>query len=311
MALPLLHQQTVYGKVYCNLPCNAVYVALLIASPYPVNYDLHTHSTASDGAYTPAELVRQANAAGVTHLALTDHDSTDGVVEAQSEATKWGLTLIPAVEISTTWHGKSVHIVGLAIDPICPELQQGLARLQNQRLARAEEMGRNLAKNGIEGGFEAARSLAGLGMITRTHFAQYLADLGLASSVRQVFERYLVKGKPGYVHTEWAEMREAVDWIKAAGGVAVLAHPQRYKLTSSWLGRLLIEFKAVGGEALEVVAGTASLGDIQSSASAARRHVLLASVGSDFHSPDNCWLKLGHLPELPKDLTPVWSLWNE
>ena len=275
------------------------------------SYDLHTHSTASDGAYAPAELVRQAHAAGVTHLALTDHDCTHGVAEAQAEAAQCGLKLIPAVEISTTWHGKSVHIVGLAIDPDCPELQQGLGRLQTQRLARAEEMGHNLAKNGIEGGFEAARSLAGLGMITRTHFAQYLAGLGLAGSVRQVFERYLVQGKPGYVHTEWADMKEAVGWIKTADGVAVLAHPQRYKLTASWLGRLLIEFKSVGGEALEVVAGTASLGDIQSSASAARRHGLLASVGSDFHSPDNSWLKLGRLPELPKDLSPVWSVWNE
>ncbi len=276
-----------------------------------MTYDLHTHSTASDGAYTPAELVRLAHAALVTHLALTDHDCTDGLAEAQAEASHCGLTLIPAVEISTTWHGKSVHIVGLNIDPGCPELQQGLARLQTQRMARAEAMGRNLAKDGIEGSFEAARSLAGLGMITRTHFAQYLASLGLAASVRQVFERYLVQGKPGYVHTQWAEMEEAVDWIKCAGGVAVLAHPQRYKLTSSWLGRLLIEFKAVGGEALEVVAGSASLGDIQSSAAAARRHGLLASAGSDFHSPANCWLKLGRLPELPVDLTPVWSLWNE
>ena len=241
----------------------------------PVTYDLHTHSTASDGAYAPAELVRHAHAAGVTHLALTDHDCTDGLLEAQAEAARCGLKLIPAVEVSTTWQGKSVHIVGLNISPDCPALQQGLARLQAQRMTRAEEMGRRLAKNGIEGGFEAARSLAGLGMITRTHFAQYLASLGLAGSVRQVFERYLVQGKPGYVHTEWAGMEEAVGWIKNAGGVAVLAHPQRYPLTGSWLRRLLTEFKAAGGEGLEVVAGASSLGDIQSSAAAARRHGLL------------------------------------
>ena len=274
-------------------------------------YDLHTHSTASDGAYTPAVLVRHAYEAGVTHLALTDHDCTDGLVEAQTEASQCGLTLIPAVEISTTWHGKSVHIVGLRIDPDNPELKCGLARLQAQRLSRAEEMGRNLAKKGIEGGFEAARELAGLGMITRTHFAKFLANQGLAASVRAVFDHYLVQGKPGYVHTEWAGLEEAVGWIKNAGGVAVVAHPQRYKLTGSWLRRLLTEFKASGGEALEVVAGTSNLGDIQSSASAARRHELLASVGSDFHSPDHSWLKLGHLPELPGDLTPVWNLWND
>lgn len=277
----------------------------------PVTYDLHTHSTASDGAYAPAELVRHAHAAGVTHLALTDHDCTDGLLEAQAEAARCGLKLIPAVEISTTWQGKSVHIVGLNISPDCPALQQGLARLQAQRMTRAEEMGRRLAKDGIEGGFEAARSLAGFGMITRTHFAQYLASLGLAGSVRQVFERYLVQGKPGYVHTEWAGMEEAVGWIRNAGGVAVLAHPQRYPLTGSWLRRLLTEFKAAGGEGLEVVAGASSLGDIQSSAAAARRHGLLASVGSDFHSPDNAWLKLGRLQPLPTDLTPVWSLWHE
>lgn len=275
-----------------------------------MSYDLHTHSTASDGTYSPAELVRQAHAAGVTHLALSDHDCTNGLAEARAEAARCGLRLVPAVEISTTWQGKSVHVVGLNIAPDCPPLQEGLARLQSLRVSRAEEMGRRLAKAGVEGGFEAARALAGEGMITRTHFAQFLANRGLAASVRDVFERYLVQGKPGYVPTEWAGMEEAVAWIKSAGGVAVVAHPQRYKLTGSWLARLLAEFKAAGGEALEVVAGNASPGDIQSSAAAARRHGLLASVGSDFHSPGNPWLKLGRLAELPKDLTPVWSLWD-
>lgn len=274
-------------------------------------YDLHTHSTASDGSYSPAELVSQAHAAGVTHLALCDHDCTDGLAEAQIAAAGCGLTLIPAVEISTSWHGKSVHIVGLNIDPACALMQQGLARLQAIRLTRAEEMGRRLAKEGIAGGFEAARTLAGAGMITRTHFAKFLASLGLAGSVRDVFDHYLVHGKPGYVPTEWASLEEAVAWIKNAGGVAVVAHPQRYKLTGTWLNRLMMEFKAAGGEAVEVIAGTSCPGDIQSSASAVRRHGLLASVGSDFHSPDNPWLKLGRLPELPNDLTPVWSLWHD
>lgn len=277
------------------------------------HYDLHTHSTASDGAYSPAELVRQAHAVGVTHLALSDHDCTDGLEEAGRQASSCGLVLIPAVEISTAWHGKSVHIVGLNIDPACPLLRQGLSRLQAARVARAEEMGRRLAKHGITGAFDAARGLAGTGMITRTHFAQFLASQGLATSVRDVFEHYLVQGKPGYVPTgsvEWATLDEAVGWIKSAGGVAVVAHPQRYKLTNSWLRRLLAEFKAVGGEALEVIAGTSSLADIQSSASAARRHGLLASAGSDFHSPENIWPKLGRLPALPNDLTPVWRLWG-
>lgn len=276
-------------------------------------YDLHTHSTASDGAYPPAELVSQAHAAGITHLALSDHDCTDGLDEAASQASSCGLVLIPAVEITTAWQGKSVHVVGLNIDPACPPLRQGLSRLQTVRLERAEEMGRRLAKHGIPGAFDAACGLAGGGMITRTHFAQFLASQGLAASVRDVFEHYLVQGKPGYVPTDsvaWATLEEAVAWIKSAGGTAVVAHPQRYKLTGSWLRRLLAEFKEVGGEAVEVVVGTASLADIQSSASAARRHGLLASAGSDFHSPENVWPKLGRLPELPKDLTPVWSLWG-
>ncbi len=273
-------------------------------------YDLHTHSTASDGAYGPGELVRQAHAAGVTHLALSDHDSTEGLAEAEAAALECGVKFIPAVEISTTWNGKSIHIVGLNIDPDRATLQQGLARLQALRLTRAEEMGRRLAKHGVEGAFKAARALAGAGMITRTHFAQFLASQGLAPTLRDVFDHYLVRGKPGYVPTEWAGLEDAVGWIKSAGGVAVVAHPQRYKLTNSWLGRLLLEFKAAGGEALEVVAGTASPGDIQSSAAAARRYGLLASVGSDFHSPEHSWLKLGRLPELPKNLTPVWSLWD-
>lgn len=275
-----------------------------------MTYDLHTHSSASDGAYPPAELVRQAHAGGVTHLALSDHDCTNGLDEARAEAEALGMALIPAVEISTSWHGKSVHIVGLNIDPACPELCEGLGRLQALRLTRAEEMGRRLAKAGILGGFEAASALAGAGMITRTHFARFLHAQGLAGSVRDVFDHYLVQGKPGYVPTDWATLDEAIHWIKRAGGVAVVAHPQRYKLTNSWLGRLLVEFKAAGGEALEVVTGNACPGDIQSSASAARRHGLLASVGSDFHSPDNIWLKMGRLAPLPADLTPVWSLWH-
>jgi hypothetical protein len=232
------------------------------------------------------------------------------LAEATAEASLCGLTLIPAVEISTTWQGKSVHIVGLGIAPDCPVLQQGLARLQTLRLSRAEEMGRRLAKEGIPGGFEAAQALAGTGMITRTHFAQFLAAQGLAASVREVFDHYLAQGKPGYVPTEWASLEDAIAWIKSAGGVAVIAHPQRYKLTQSWITRLLIEFKAAGGEGLEVISGNRNINEIQASASAARRHGLLASVGSDFHSPEHFWLKLGQLPELPKDLTPVWSLWH-
>ncbi|MGX2038691.1 PHP domain-containing protein [Methylocaldum sp. MU1018] len=273
-------------------------------------YDLHTHSTASDGACSPSELVRQAAAAGVTVLALTDHDSTDGLAEADSAAAAAGIRLIPGVEISTTWADKTIHIVGLRIDRHCDALKQGLSRLQATRIERAREIGRRLERHGIPGTFEAAQDMAGDGMITRTHFARHLAGLGLAADIKDVFERFLTRGKPGYVQTLWADMAEAVGWIREAGGVAVLAHPQRYKLTASWMRRLVGEFKECGGEALEVVSGTASPGDTQSSAEYARRFELCASCGSDFHSPEMPWLKLGRLPPLPSDLTPVWTLWN-
>jgi predicted metal-dependent phosphoesterase TrpH len=274
-------------------------------------YDLHTHSTASDGAYAPAELVRQAASAGVTHLALTDHDSTDGLTEAQAAARDCGnIRLIPGVEISVSWQDKSVHIVGLNIDRGCQSLQEGLASLQATRLTRAEEIGRRLAKHGVEGAFEAARAMAGTGMITRTHFARYLVQSGLAPGIKEVFDRYLTHGKPGYVSTRWANLADAVGWIAHAGGVAVLAHPQRYKLTGSWMRRLLAEFKESGGVALEVISGTGNPNEIQTAVENARRFDLLASVGSDFHSPEHNWLKLGRLPPLPLGATPVWRLWD-
>jgi predicted metal-dependent phosphoesterase TrpH len=273
-------------------------------------YDLHTHSTASDGAYSPAELVHQAAAAGVTVLALTDHDSTAGLDEAETGAIEAGIQLIPGVEISATWAEKTIHIVGLQIDRHCDVLVQGLSVLQATRLERAQEIGRRLDRHGIPGTFEVARHMAGEGMITRTHFARHLVELGLAGSVKDVFERFLTRGKPGYVPTRWAEMADAIAWIREAGGVAVLAHPQRYKLTASWMRRLIGEFKECGGAGLEVVSGTASPSDTQSSAEYARRFGLYASAGSDFHSPETAWLKLGRLPPLPSDLSPVWTLWN-
>lgn len=271
------------------------------------DYDLHTHSTASDGGYPPSELVRHAAAAGITTLALTDHDCTLGLAEAQTAAQTLGIRLIPGLEISTTWQGKTLHLVGLGIDPDSAPLQHGLAQLQATRAERAAEIGRRLDKYGIPGVFEAVRAKAGDGMLTRGHFAKHLAQLGLAGNVRDAFERYLIHGKPGYVPTRWADLADAIDWINTAGGVAVLAHPQRYKLTGSWLRRLLGEFREMGGAGLEVVAGTAAPGDVQSSAELARRFDLLASIGSDFHSPENLWPKLGRLPPLPAGLVPVWS----
>lgn len=273
-------------------------------------YDLHLHSTASDGAYPPRELVAQAAAHGISALALTDHDSTAGLAEAGLAAAEQGLRLIPGVEVSTTWRDKSLHILGLNLDPACEPLRQGLAGLQALRGERAREMGRRLAKAGIPGVFEAARLKAGSGMITRTHFAQHLHEVHLAGSVRDAFDRYLAQGKPGYVPTRWADLEAAIGWIRTAGGVAVIAHPQRYKLTGSWLRRLLGEFRELGGAGLEVVSGTAAPGEVQSSAEFARRFDLAASCGSDFHGPQYQWPKLGRLPPLPAGLRPVWELWE-
>jgi predicted metal-dependent phosphoesterase TrpH len=273
-------------------------------------YDLHTHSTASDGAYAPAELVRQAAQAGLAGLALTDHDSTAGVAEAQAAAAAAGIRLFPAAEISATWQGRTVHIVGLNLDPGSPQLQEGLARLQTVRDQRAREIGRRLDRHGIPGVFEAVAAAAGSGMITRTHFARHLAGLRLAGSAGDAFNRYLCRGKPGYVPTVWVAMDEAIAWIRTAGGVAVLAHPLRYKLTGSWLRRLLAEFREAGGEGIEVASGTAAPGEVQASAELARRFGLLASAGSDFHSPDHPWPKLGRLPPLPTGVEPVWNQWR-
>ena len=274
------------------------------------SYDLHTHSLASDGKFSPAELVAQAAAAGIATLALTDHDSTAGVAEAQAAAPAHGVRLIAGVEISVTWHDKTLHIVGLNLDPNFAPLQEGLALIQAIRAERAREIGRRLAREGIPGAYEAAEALAGGGMITRTHFARFLVNSCLAADVSDVFSRYLTKGKPGYVSSRWAELGEALDWIKGAGGVAVLAHPQRYSLTHSWMRRMMAEFREAGGESIEVVSGTGGPGDVQSSAEYARRFDLLASVGSDFHSPENVWPKLGKLVPLPAGLVPVWTVWE-
>lgn len=275
------------------------------------SYDLHTHSTASDGAYEPAELVRHAAAAGIEVLALTDHDSTAGLDQADLAADEVGVSLIRGVEISVTWEKKTLHLIGLNLDSNCPALQEGLLSLQHLRDARAREMGARLERAGIPGVFEAASILANGGMVTRTHFAIHLARLGLAADVRDVFNRYITPGKPGYVSTQWADMTQAIGWIRGAGGVAVLAHPQRYKLTGSWLRRLLGEFKQLGGLGLEVLSGTASPGDIQSSTEYARRFGLLASCGSDFHSPAHGFPKLGRLPPMPAGLTPIWTAWED
>lgn len=272
--------------------------------------DLHTHSTASDGGLTPSELVARASAAGVDLLALTDHDTTAGVAEAGAAADAAGITLLPGVEVSVTWGGRTVHILGLGVDPDNGDLQAGLTRLAEHRAARAEEIARRLAAAGIGGALEGAASFAAGRSIGRTHFARFLASRGLAADVRGVFKRFLVKGKPGYVAGEWAELAEAVGWIRSAGGLAVIAHPARYGFTRSKLLRMIGELKAAGGVGLEVVSGSHSRDDILVYGRYARETGLLASAGSDYHGPDTPWLAVGDLPPLPAGCTPIWRVWQ-
>lgn len=272
-------------------------------------YDLHAHSLASDGTLSPSELVSAAAAAGVEVLALTDHDETAGVAEATEAAATTGLRLVPGVEVSVTWEGQTVHIVGLGIDPASPPLCQGLARLREFRDWRAEEIGRRLARQRIEGAYEGARALARGRIVSRTHFAHWLVANGFGKDVRDVFRHFLRVGKPGHVSGEWAPLEEAVGWIRAAGGQAAIAHPARYTVTATRLRRLIGEFIECGGEGFEVVSGSHSPTDVANMAALARRYDLAASAGSDYHGPENPWIQLGRLPPLPEGCRPIWAEW--
>ncbi|EXJ16212.1 PHP domain-containing protein [Imhoffiella purpurea] len=273
--------------------------------------DLHTHSTASDGTLTPAELVARAASAGVTLMALTDHDNTDGVEEARRAAVDAGIHLIPGVEISVTWGARTVHVVGLNLDTDNADLQQGLARLLEFRAWRAEEMGRRLAKHGIENAYEGARAFSNGTLIGRTHFARFLVSRRLAADTAEVFRHFLTSGKPGHVAGRWASLEEAVGWIRGAGGQAVVAHPARYGLTRTRMQRLLGEFRELGGAGVEVVTGSHSRDDAFNFARHAREQRLLASAGSDYHGPIYPWLELGRLSPLPEGCTPIWHDWPE
>ncbi len=278
--------------------------------------DLHTHSTASDGTLTPTALIDLAAASGVEVLALTDHDTTDGFAEALAVAGRRGMRLIPGVELSVTWGGRTIHVVGLRIDPRNADLQLGLAGLLEFRHWRAEEIGRRLAKAGIEGAYAGAKALSNGRLVGRTHFARFLVQRRLAVDERAVFKHFLVNGKPGHVPGAWATLESAIGWIRAAGGQAVIAHPARYRLTRTRLLGLLGEFCELGGAGLEVVSGSHSRDDIFAFAQVAREQRLLASAGSDFHGPQlavsrHAWVSLGRLPALPEGCTPIWLDWPE
>ncbi|WP_133512461.1 PHP domain-containing protein [Candidatus Thiosymbion oneisti] len=277
----------------------------------PRKYDLHTHSTASDGTLTPPELVALAAAKGVEVLALTDHDTLEGLASARTAADAAGLILSPGVEISVTWGGRTIHIIGLGIDLRNQALCAGLAELSAYRRRRAEAIGQRLAKEGIEGAFEGARAFSNGRLIGRTHFARFLVQRGYASDEREVFKHYLVKGKPGHVVGDWASLETAVGWIRGAGGQAVIAHPGRYHFTRAKLLRLIGEFTALGGVGIEVVSGSHTPDECLRFARYAQENRLLASVGSDFHGPGNPWTQLGGMAPLPSFCTPIWADWEE
>lgn len=274
-----------------------------------MNIDLHCHSDVSDGALPPAEVARRAARAGVDVWALTDHDEVGGLGEAREAAAAEGMRFVPGVEISVTWRGGTIHVVGLGIDAGDALLAAGLAQVRGGRVARARAMAADLEKAGIPGSLEGAMALAeNPSMVGRTHFARYLADRGVVADVRSAFRRYLVPGKPGYVPHRWAELADAVRWIRAAGGQAVLAHPGRYGHSAGAFHSLLEEFRAAGGEALEVVTGSHSPEQVRQFAAVARDYDLAASRGSDFHGPGE-GADFGSLPPLDPALRPVWRDW--
>ena len=275
-----------------------------------LNVDLHCHSTVSDGVLAPAALAARAKANGVDIWALTDHDEVDGIAEARAAAAAIGLAYVAGVEVSVTWAGTTVHIVGLQIDETNAALAKGLAATRNGRLERAHEIAAELAAVGVPDAFEGALKFAGNpDLLSRTHFARYIIQLGVCSSVTEVFKKYLIEGKPGFVPHRWATLQNAVTWIRGAGGIAVVAHPGRYKFSDLAFDEFVLEFKRLGGTAMEVTTGSHSVDQYDYYAGVAARYGLLASRGSDFHSPNESRADLGALPPLPAGLTPVWHDW--
>lgn len=275
--------------------------------PVPI-VDLHSHSKASDGLLPPAELAQRAAANGVDILALTDHDDLGGLTVARATAEQSGVRFIDGVEISIEWGGLQVHIIGLDFDPRDQALNAGLASIRSGRVARAQRMSAEMEKIGISGCFDGAMRYAeNPSLISRSHFARYLVEIGVSRDVRSVFESYLVPGKPGYVTHHWATLDEAVRWIVGAGGIAVIAHPGRYKFSRVELRNLLDEFKGIGGRAIEVISGSHSQENVIQFSRLAREYGFLASCGSDFHGPEESYIDIGGTAPLPSDLTPVWT----
>lgn len=277
-----------------------------------MNADLHCHSTVSDGTLQPEVLARRAKANGVELWALTDHDEIAGQHQAIAAAREAGLDYLTGTEISVTFLGTTVHIVGLGFDPDDAGLRAGLEATRGGRRERALEMAEGLAKVGIQGSFEGALAYAGNPeLIARTHFARFLVETGVCADTSEVFRKYLTEGKPGFVPHRWAKLADAVRWIRDAGGLAVIAHPARYRFTPNEEHALFTEFIGHGGRGVEVVTGSHSSAEATRYADLALEYGLLASRGSDFHSPDESHADLGTLPALPPQLTPVWEALDE
>jgi predicted metal-dependent phosphoesterase TrpH len=274
------------------------------------NFDLHNHSTSSDGLLSPTELIELASRTGADAIALTDHDTTTGLAEAAEAARAAGIGFVPGVEVSVTWGETVLHVVGLQIDPESPELRQGLDSIRAGRLGRAKRIGDALARLGFENTFDAALALAkDERMLSRTHFARHLVERGAVRDIQAAFDKYLAKGKPAYVSHRWAELENAVRWIRASGGTAVLAHPGRYDLKPMMREEMLKQFKALGGAAIEVVTGSHRPEQYALWQREALEHGFLASRGADYHGPGESPCEPGRLPPLHGSLTPVWSTW--
>lgn len=273
-----------------------------------LNADLHCHSVVSDGTLTPEELAARAKANGVELWSLTDHDEIGGQHRAAAAARSQGMAYLTGTEISVTFAGNTVHIVGLGFDPDNTALAQGLAATRGGRGERAQEMAAQLAQVGIHGAYEGALKFVGNPeLISRTHFARFLVETQVCRDTNEVFRKYLTEGKPGYVPHRWATLDDAVRWINEAGGLAVIAHPARYKFTANEEYALFSEFKAHGGAGVEVVTGSHTAAEYVTYAAMAEEFGLAASRGSDFHSPDESHTDLGTLPYLPGHLTPIWE----
>jgi predicted metal-dependent phosphoesterase TrpH len=276
-----------------------------------INADLHCHSVVSDGTLTPEALAERAKANGVNLWALTDHDELGGQQRARAAADALKIDYLAGVEISVTWMGQTIHIVGLGIDADHLGIIEGLRRTREGRGNRAKMMAEQLDKVGIPGAYEGALHFAGNHqLISRTHFARFLVEQGVCRDTEEVFKKYLVEDKPGYVPHQWATLDDAVAWIKAAGGVAVIAHPGRYDFNAMQMDELYKHFKDIGGLGIEVITGSHSPDQYKTYGKIAQQYGFLASRGSDFHDPNESHIDLGTLPHLPENLTPVWTVFH-